>query len=90
MELHLFCQKAKKIEWKDINIPDLNHYTNKINTNTYHDYNIPDQYFQDEDAYKRASDMRVTCERKFPKTKHNNEKMLIPLCKISIKYIISI
>ena len=65
MELHLFCQKANFFEWKDINIPDLNHYTNKINTNTYHDYNIPDQYFQDEDAYKRASDMRVSCESIF-------------------------
>ena len=54
---------------------------NKINTNTHNDYNISDQYFQDDGNYKRASDMRVTREIKFQIQHLIIENIFITLCK---------
>ena len=52
-------------EWSFINISGLNSYVIQINTNTYNDYNISNQCFQYDSAYKRANDMRVSCEMIF-------------------------
>ena len=63
---------------------------NKINTNTHNDYNISDQYFQDDGNYKRASDMRVTRERIFQRQHLTIKKCLFPNVKIPVKDNISI
>ena len=56
-------ESKRAIEWRNINVANLNHYLNQINTKIYNEYKISDQCFQDDGTYKRESDIRVTCER---------------------------